>query len=201
MTYIAVDDEGGWNCDITRDIKTRETPIFEPFTLVVKAYPTSNFGEGPEYAEISVTPDFIEHLLKLSKLCEDHGLQSVTTSDAVDRWDMDHELRITGDSMRVWDGTFWFEAWPKHADYHVETLAIEIASLASVAALSSEGAGFRRIGDKVFYADSDEDLNDLITLYKGDSGTCGQCGEQAEKIIGCPDGAEICQACFDGGQH
>jgi hypothetical protein len=52
-----------------------------------------------------------------------------------------------------------------------------------------------------FEAESDEDLNELIAVYKGDSSTCAQCGAQTEKIIGCPDGAEICQACFDAGQH
>ena len=34
-----------------------------------------------------------------------------------------------------------------------------------------------------------------------DGEVCGQCGARTEKIIGCPDGAEICQACFDAGLH
>jgi hypothetical protein len=177
VTYLrenGVDDEGGWDSDITEGIAVRRAPRFEPFTLVVKAHATSEFGEGVEYAEVSVTPDFIEHLLKLSKLCEEHGLESVTTPDAMDRWDLQDELRIRGDSLRVWRNTFWFESRPKHADYNVETAIIDIASLASVAVLSSEGAGFRRVGDKVFYAESDEGLNDLIALHEGDSETRDQ---------------------------
>lgn len=31
--------------------------------------------------------------------------------------------------------------------------------------------------------------------------TCDDCGGQAPYIIGCPDGAEICQPCFDAGTH
>jgi len=31
--------------------------------------------------------------------------------------------------------------------------------------------------------------------------SCGDCGAQVPSIIGCPDGAEICQACFDAGNH
>ncbi len=31
--------------------------------------------------------------------------------------------------------------------------------------------------------------------------TCSDCGTQTDSIIGAPDGAEICQACFDAGQH
>ena len=30
---------------------------------------------------------------------------------------------------------------------------------------------------------------------------CDDCGVEVEKIIGCPDGAEICQDCFDAGRH
>jgi hypothetical protein len=163
-----IDDEGSWDCDATEGIEVRKTPTFEPFTLVVAAQATDEFGEGPDYAEVSVTPGFIEHLLRLSRLCEEHGLESVTTPGAVDRWDREDELRIRGDSLRVWKDTFWFEAYPKHADYNVESAAIDIANLVSVAVLSTEGAYFRRVGDRVFYAESDDDLNGLIALYEGD---------------------------------
>jgi hypothetical protein len=148
--------------DAFSDRLTSSPGEFEPFKLVVEARAASEFGEGPAYAEVCVTPEFIEHLLKLSRLCEEHELESVTTTDAVDRWDRQDELRISGDSLRVCGDYFWFEAHPKHADYDVETAAIDIASLASVAALSSEGAGFRRDGNKVFFAESDDGLNDLI---------------------------------------
>ncbi len=30
---------------------------------------------------------------------------------------------------------------------------------------------------------------------------CDACGAEVEYIIGCPDGAELCQDCFDAGQH
>ena len=34
-----------------------------------------------------------------------------------------------------------------------------------------------------------------------DLSTCSECGEKTENIIGCPDGAEVCPLCFDGGSH
>jgi hypothetical protein len=163
-----IDDEGSWDCDATEGVEVRKTPTFEPFTLVVKAQATDEFGEGPDYAEVSVTPEFIEHLLRLSRLCEEHGLESVTTQDGVNRWDREVELRISGNSLRVWGDTFWFEAWPKHVDYYVETAAIDIANLVSVAVLSTESDYFRRVGDRVFYAGCDDELDDLIALYEGD---------------------------------
>lgn len=30
---------------------------------------------------------------------------------------------------------------------------------------------------------------------------CANCGAEVESIVGCPDGAEICQQCFDNGHH
>lgn len=30
---------------------------------------------------------------------------------------------------------------------------------------------------------------------------CDECGCAAERVISCPDGAEICQECFDQGGH
>jgi len=38
------------------------------------------------------------------------------------------------------------------------------------------------------------------TPFDKDS-TCSDCGDKVPSIIGCPDGAEICQACFDAGRH
>jgi hypothetical protein len=204
---IGFDDEGSWDCDATDGIEVRKTPEFEPFTLVAEARATSQFGlgPGPAYAEIRVTPEFVERLLRLSKLCKEHGLRSVTTDDAVDRWDQEDDLRIRGCSLRVYGGDFWFEAYPKYASYNVETVSIGIADLASVAALSTEGAGFRRVGDKVFYADDEDALDCLIDLYEGeDEGeaeTCDECGCHTDEVIGCPDGAEICRQCFDQGAH
>lgn len=30
--------------------------------------------------------------------------------------------------------------------------------------------------------------------------TCDKCGTEVEEVIGCPDGREICRACFDAGE-
>lgn len=47
-------------------------------------------------------------------------------------------------------------------------------------------------------------LNQLILEARqlmGTAETCGECRATVAYIIGCPDGAEICQDCFDAGQH
>jgi hypothetical protein len=52
--------------------------------------------------------------------------------------------------------------------------------------------------------DSVATLNHLILEARQLLGTaekCDKCGETVPYVIGCPDGAEVCQECFDAGQH
>jgi len=35
----------------------------------------------------------------------------------------------------------------------------------------------------------------------GTADKCSHCGQIVPCVIGCPDGAELCQACFDAGRH
>jgi len=47
-------------------------------------------------------------------------------------------------------------------------------------------------------------LNELILKARqllGIAEKCDACGETVAYIIVCPDGAELCQNCFDGGKH
>lgn len=34
-----------------------------------------------------------------------------------------------------------------------------------------------------------------------DESECSQCGAQVSEVIGCPDGQEVCQQCFDAGSR
>lgn len=140
---------------MAQHVTSDRQPTFEPFKLVVQAHATSEFGEGPAWAEILITPEFIGRLRRLSRLCQEEGLESVTTAEAPGKWDQEDDLRIRGNSLRVWGDEFWFEAWPKNRDYGIETVPVSIADLATVATLGTDCAGFQRIDDKVFYADSD----------------------------------------------
>jgi hypothetical protein len=185
-------------------MKAMKAPDFEPFTLVVGANALSEDpGDGPRYAEIRVTPELVEKLIRLSRLCEEHDLLSVETRDSVSLWESKEKLRIRGDCMKVFSCLFYFEAYSKYLDCEVRTNEIDSSALASVAVLSTEGAGFRRVGDRVFYADDEDALDGLINLYEGkdEGGTCDECGARVKEVIGCPDGAEICKQCFDQGAH
>lgn len=40
-----------------------------------------------------------------------------------------------------------------------------------------------------------------VLSQNSDPSTCSDCGNEVESIVGCPDGAEVCQQCFDAGGH
>jgi hypothetical protein len=47
-------------------------------------------------------------------------------------------------------------------------------------------------------------LNQLVMDARkllGTANRCNKCGEVVPYVIGCPDGVELCQDCFDAGQH
>ena len=51
--------------------------------------------------------------------------------------------------------------------------------------------------------DSIATLNQLILEARqllGTADKCHKCGEVVPYVIGCPDGTELCQDCFDAGQ-
>jgi hypothetical protein len=189
------------DCDATEGIKVERRQTFEPFKLIVEARAVTESGDGPDYAEITVSPLLMERLFDLSRLCDREGLESITVSAKPDKWDQEDALLIHGNSLRVFGDEFWFEAHPKHADYSVETSAIRIADLGSAAILKAEGAGFRWSNGVLFYATTDEALEALIEMVEPQRCTCSECGAEVDQIIGCPDGAEVCQECFDSGAH
>ena len=59
--------------------------------------------------------------------------------------------------------------------------------------------------DELELSNSAEVLNRTLytqpSLTPNQKNVCGECGDEADEIIGCPDGAELCRACFDKGNH
>ena len=115
------------------DIEIKHPPALSPFKLVVEAYATNQYDEGPSWAEVTVTPEFLQTLERLRRICQDENLESVTIPQGPDRWDMEDVLWIRNDSLQTWRDNFWFEAYPKYGDYSVETRSILIDHLIRVA--------------------------------------------------------------------
>lgn len=101
--------------------------------LLMEVHATDEYGDAPEFAVVEITQDFLERLSVLSALCKSNGLESVSVSAGPESWHREEELRITGDSLRVFGDVFWFEAYPKHGNYQVETQSVDIPALTDIA--------------------------------------------------------------------
>ena len=144
--------------------------MIETFELVIDAYALNEWGDGPAYAVVNVDRAFCDRLVRLRRLCGDNDLESVTVAAGPDRWENQDELRIRGDSLRVCGDAFWFEAYPKHADYGVETRSIEIDALLKIAAAGPnappESDCFRWSDSRLYYAGDPGLVTDLVDLIE-----------------------------------
>lgn len=109
----------------------------ENFKLVIEARALDDYGDGPDFAVIEVSQTFVDRLIQLSRMCAVNGLESVTVSAGPDEWDQEDKLRISGDSLFVSDDRFWFEAYPKHATFHVETQGMPVDEFVHLALAGS----------------------------------------------------------------
>lgn len=145
--------------------------ISTPVTLVVEAYSCEEHETGPGYAVITVSQSFIDRMSKWARLFKENSfLESLTVTDAPDRWGSAEALGITGDSLRLWrDNDFWYEARSGIADYRVETRAIDIHDLHKAVSLGPDTPtaidGYRWENGTLYVAGDPGILDDLIEDY------------------------------------
>lgn len=129
------------------------------FKLVMEAYPVGNdYGQAPEWAEITVTPEFMSALERLAGICRSEGLESVSVKRSPDRWGCDEE-DIWGDSLRVTDDCFMFEASPIQDGFSIESRMVRLSDLRRLVrnggALDGLSDCFALRDGVVFYSHSD----------------------------------------------
>ena len=92
-------------------------------TVYFGAYATNEF-EGPLYARLDVTPDFILTLRRLRALCSEQRLAQARINDAPDEWGpgtIEEEMRLEAPELVVTPHMFWFTDTPRHMPFHIET--------------------------------------------------------------------------------
>mgnify|MGYP000364901871 CR=1 FL=1 len=92
-------------------------------TVYFEACATNEY-EGPIYARLEVTPDFIGTLHRLRALCAEHGLEQARIAAAPDQWgpgNMEKDMRLEAPQLVVTPHLFWFTDVPKHMPFHIET--------------------------------------------------------------------------------
>lgn len=111
--------------------KYRETPPrnFKPFTLYIDAYACDEWGEGPRWLQVEVTPELVAELHKLQTTVITQDVDMVTQDDSDGVWGEADHLNLRYDAVQVQADRFWWKATPKHQDYHVESRYIVFEEL------------------------------------------------------------------------
>ena len=126
-------------------------------TLILGAHAVSESADGPAWARVELTEDFLREVGRLSALCSEHKLRSVTVHERPAEWDLQDDLRLTYDRLEVHGVHLWFSCSPKHGSYECESGAIELGELRSVIE-GKPGYGFVFEGDFVY---QNEDVKEL----------------------------------------
>lgn len=97
----------------------------KPFTLVMGAYCTNEYMDSPAYGAVEVTDELIFRIQSLQEIVKAHNLVSVRVWYTID-WHQADDLMIQGDSMVVYENSFFFAAWPRFGGGEYETIAIDM---------------------------------------------------------------------------
>ena len=149
-----------WGFSLSKTEKESHLKIY------AKAYSTSAYGDGPEFAVFTADAEFLERLKKLQTLVVENKLSSVRVDAYPDVWgpgDIEDELRLQGGELVVTNQMFWFEDQPKHQDGHIETGAICFKTLLDDIAKSK--------GDEpLFYVDDVEEFKARLAELEEEEG-------------------------------
>lgn len=118
-------------------------------TLILGAYAVNEHADGPAWAKVELTEEFLRKVEQLSALCQEHKLRSVTVHGAPAEWDLEDELRLTYDRLEVHGEVLWFSCSPKHGTYECESRAIGLPQLRAIIEGKPED-DFTYEGDLVF---------------------------------------------------
>ena len=117
----------GISAEAIERVGYRLTPpkVEKPFMFYWEAYACDEWGEGPAWAKLEITQAFVDELHKLQTQCL-RDTVNLSVDRSVDEWDSEDTLRLRGDEMHVTHSHVWFSAYPKHANYNVETRLMDI---------------------------------------------------------------------------
>lgn len=133
-----------------------------PVELYIDAFACSEYADGPAWAMVYLTQEFINELLRLQSICKDNRLEFAVKSAYADDWQNQEEYRLTDDKLYVSQSSWWFRSQPKHADYHVESRYIELEDLFAVLnGGTNKYLAFRK--DKLMY-DATGNVQNLVAM-------------------------------------
>ena len=114
--------------------------IDKEFDLYLSAASTSEYGDGPSWAKVTVNQEFVNQIFEMLAVIKLAKLSGAERYVYPDEWENEDEYRLIDNCLHVSPhGDFWFTSYPKHSDYNIETRGLDMMRL-SKAIASSEDA-------------------------------------------------------------
>jgi hypothetical protein len=119
----------------------------KPVTLYLSVYACDDFGDSPSWASVTIDRAWLATLFRLQALCIEQRVDSSSLALGPDAWASYETFRLRGETFEVSAAHWFFKAFPKHADYAVETRMIDTARmLEALKAKSNPAAADIQIG-------------------------------------------------------
>lgn len=167
--------EGG--CSIKNEIVSQPHLLINqaqnaPVTLYLEMYCTEAEGDSPLWAEVSLTPEFLNTIIEAKEWVIEKKLSSVSLNDFPDNYERKTDDIVIRDDnwwLCVDEDGFWFRGIPKHAGSPVETYRADIETLLQCLdeKTESDSKNFKWFGGRLFHDSTSPDslirsfLNDL----------------------------------------
>lgn len=153
--------------------------LVAPIEMYVDAYTCDYYGEGPAWAKVTLTQQFLDQMLRMQRICKQQDVDIVTKSWAPEKWEREEQLNFEGDDLYVTADSWWFRARPKHADYAVETRNVDIRDMLAlfVPCSKAESTAFLTIRQGKLFCIASGDMNGFIQMLVDD----GELDESFEK--------------------
>lgn len=123
--------------------------------VVIDAFASNEDGDSPSYVVFDVDQPFLERLVELVAVCDEHGLTEARIAKYPD-WgpgNIEEQLRLTnGELVVLRGGSFWFTDQPKHYDYSVSSRAETVSALKTAFDAAASG--------EVVFLTDDEDIRE-----------------------------------------
>lgn len=129
-----------------------------PLTGFVKANDIYGHGDGPRWASFTINNAWLAELQKVSTVVRDNKFDLAKVSEGA-VWDNEDNYRMRCDRLAITDHSFWFSAYPKHANYYMETTAISFSDL--VKAVTDAMTNGQRA---IFFDLEDEEIEEINSL-------------------------------------
>lgn len=144
------------------------------FTLVIEVFTTDDDADGPRFAELVTTDQWLAKADRLVAVVKTHQLNSADVHGGEVVWHDEDSYRINMVELVVSEYGLWYEGYPKYGNYHFETRAIDPTAFGNIveylAGRASElPPGFEMHNGIIFRKEDDDEIVQDYFDYVGEA--------------------------------